>query len=75
MADALIEATGRDEALLLQRVIFPTDHDPDTVPLYVDADYWTSIPVVDRRKHGTNMQVIDADHDRARSSGCPTSAS
>jgi galactofuranosylgalactofuranosylrhamnosyl-N-acetylglucosaminyl-diphospho-decaprenol beta-1,5/1,6-galactofuranosyltransferase len=65
MADALLEATGRDEALLLQRVIFPTDHDPDTVPLYVDADYWTSIPVVDRRKHGTNMQVIDADHDRA----------
>ncbi|BDI21619.1 glycosyltransferase [Herbiconiux sp. L3-i23] len=30
---------------LLQRVIFPRDHDPALVPLYVDADHWSSLPV------------------------------
>ncbi|AWB85798.1 glycosyltransferase [Mycetocola zhujimingii] len=27
---------------LLQRVIVPTTHDPDVLPLYLDADNWTS---------------------------------
>lgn len=29
----------------LQRVIFPKEHDPDLLPLYVDADFWGTVPV------------------------------
>lgn len=29
----------------LQQVIFPVVHDPDVLPLYIDADYWTSFPL------------------------------
>ncbi|WP_207454709.1 glycosyltransferase [Herbiconiux sp. SYSU D00978] len=34
----------------LQRVVFPSDHDPDIVPLYVDADFWTTLPVHQERE-------------------------
>lgn len=30
---------------LIQKVIFPADHDPALVPLYVDAAHWSSLPV------------------------------
>jgi galactofuranosylgalactofuranosylrhamnosyl-N-acetylglucosaminyl-diphospho-decaprenol beta-1,5/1,6-galactofuranosyltransferase len=51
---------------LLQRVVLPSDHDPDVVPLYVDADYWSSIPVADHhRRTATSLASVDADVDRA----------
>ncbi|THG30830.1 glycosyltransferase [Naasia lichenicola] len=33
------------ELQLLQRVILPLEHDPGVLPLYVDADYWTTVPL------------------------------
>jgi len=46
---------------LLQRVILPSEHDPDIVPLYVDADYWTSIPVAPEKRRRSPLRVVDSD--------------
>ncbi|WP_414171168.1 hypothetical protein [Clavibacter tessellarius] len=46
---------------LIQRVILPSEHDPDIVPLYVDADYWTSIPVAPEKRRRSPLRVVDSD--------------
>jgi len=33
------------DAALLQRVVMPLVHDPDVIPLYVDADHWGTMPL------------------------------
>ncbi|BDZ45913.1 glycosyltransferase [Naasia aerilata] len=51
---------------LVQRVILPAEHDPDILPLYVDADTWTSFPLYE--DEGTLQQqrgFLQPDTDRA----------
>lgn len=56
-------ATGLD---LVQRVILPSEHDPDVLPLYIDADYWTSFPVYqDRSTIESQRGFVHPDTDRA----------
>jgi galactofuranosylgalactofuranosylrhamnosyl-N-acetylglucosaminyl-diphospho-decaprenol beta-1,5/1,6-galactofuranosyltransferase len=61
------EGTAKSDLDLLQRVVLPQDHDPDVLSLYVDADYWSSIPITtpkDRIKRGPVQTVLE-DPDRA----------
>ena len=39
------DVVGEVRPDLVQRVIFPREHDPEVVALYVDADNWTTLPV------------------------------
>ncbi|WP_210509015.1 glycosyltransferase [Naasia sp. SYSU D00057] len=56
-------ATGLD---LVQRVVLPSEHDPDVLALYVDADYWTSFPLYrDREQVEGERGFIHPDTDRA----------
>lgn len=51
---------------LLQRVVMPEVHDPDILPLYVDADFWTTLPVYeDRAAKEAQRGFIRPDTDRA----------
>jgi galactofuranosylgalactofuranosylrhamnosyl-N-acetylglucosaminyl-diphospho-decaprenol beta-1,5/1,6-galactofuranosyltransferase len=54
------------EAPPLQRVVFPSSHDPDIVPLYVDADYWTTLPLFQEREALENQRgFVHGDPGRA----------
>ncbi len=51
---------------LVQRVVLPTEHDPDVLPLYVDADHWTSFPLYrDREAVEGERGFVHPDSDRA----------
>lgn len=51
---------------LVHRVVFPTQHDPDVVSLYVDADYWSSFGLYEGpRGPGRARGFVHSDNDRA----------
>ncbi|TPW73564.1 glycosyltransferase [Schumannella sp. 10F1B-5-1] len=50
---------------LLQQVVLPVVHDPDSLPLYVDADYWSSLPLYESRDDKEQQRGFvreDTDH-------------
>jgi galactofuranosylgalactofuranosylrhamnosyl-N-acetylglucosaminyl-diphospho-decaprenol beta-1,5/1,6-galactofuranosyltransferase len=51
---------------LVQRIVLPSEHDPDVLPLYVDADHWTSFPLYRNREAVEGERgFVHPDSDRA----------
>ncbi len=60
------QAPSTDTSLdLLQRVILPQDHDPDVLSLYIDADYWSSIPIPQGKVKSGPVQAVHENAERA----------